>query len=72
MIPLIPMVVVCESVNIWLNQKVIYRFELHYNLSLYRLMQLRLVNRMQKRAVRAITNSDYRAHSSPLFSKLEK
>ena len=26
-------------------------------------MQLRLVNRMQKRAVQAITNSDYRVHS---------
>ena len=26
---------------------------------------------LQKRAVRAITNSDYRAHSAPLFSKLE-
>ena len=25
---------------------------------------------LQKRAVRAITNSDYRAHSAPLFSKL--
>ena len=25
----------------------------------------------QKRAVRAITNSDYRAHTAPLFSKLE-
>ena len=26
---------------------------------------------LQKRAVRAITNSDYRAHSAPLFSKLK-
>ena len=26
---------------------------------------------LQKRAVRAITNSDYRAHTAPLFSKLE-
>ena len=25
---------------------------------------------LQKRAVRVITNSDYRAHSAPLFSKL--
>jgi len=27
---------------------------------------------LQKRAVQAITNSDYRAHSAPLFSKLGK
>ena len=26
---------------------------------------------LQKRAVRAITNSEYRAHTAPLFSKLE-
>ena len=26
---------------------------------------------LQKRAVRAITNTDYRAHSAPLFSKLK-
>ena len=26
---------------------------------------------MQKRAVRAVTNSDYRAHTAPLFSKLK-
>ena len=26
---------------------------------------------LQKRAVRAVTNSDYRAHTAPLFSKLK-
>ena len=26
---------------------------------------------LQKRAVRAVTNSDYRAHAAPLFSKLK-
>ena len=31
---------------------------------------LNIIYCLQKRAVRAITNSDYRAHSAPLFSKL--
>ena len=31
---------------------------------------LNRISYLQKRAVRAITNSDYRAHSAPLFSKL--
>ena len=40
------------------------KVNLNYTLIyLYRLMQLCLVNRMQKRALRAITNSDYRVHS---------
>ena len=32
---------------------------------------LNIIYYLQKRAVRAITNSDYRAHTAPLFSKLE-
>ena len=31
---------------------------------------LNRIYHLQKRAVRVITNSDYRAHSAPLFSKL--
>ena len=30
-----------------------------------------MVFNLQKRAVRAITNSEYQAHTAPLFSKLE-
>ena len=32
---------------------------------------LNRIDYLQKRAVRAITNSEYRAHTAPLFSKLE-
>ena len=32
---------------------------------------LNIIYYLQKRAVRAVTNSDYRAHTAPLFSKLK-